>query len=100
MGKLDSQNFDMQIAQISQAYFIASGKGDWETAAHYLLIKNNTIRQDNRISDLKPFQPKNNSLREELLEKEGYKKWCIKYGPLVEAAVTRERDLLARSYGR
>lgn len=100
MGKLDSQNFDMQIASVTTAYFIAVAKEDWELAHHLLSIKHNTLRPTSRINDLPECKQEDRGLKSELKMQTKYKDWCLKYAPLIEAAVTLERDKLARGYGR
>ena len=100
MGKLEAQNFDMQILAPTQGYYMAMSRGDWETAAHCIVVKNNCIREKNRISDLKPYILKSRKLRDELNNNSNARDWCMRFAPLVEMAVTRERDLLAVGYDR
>ena len=97
---LSAESFDLQISQVTQAYLIASGRKEWKLAAHYLVLKNATIRGKSRVTDLKPCNPPSKTLRDEHNTEFEYENWCIEYGPIIEMAVTLERDRLLRGYDR
>lgn len=101
MGKA-AVDLDMMVNQIRYSYLTAASAGNWETAAHFVYILNQTISAKNRITDLKPFEPfkdiRRTLLREELYADFKAKGYCIHNMPLVEAAITRERDMLMAQY--
>lgn len=96
MGK-KAEDFDGQIVPIRIAYLKSSQYGDWELCTHYVQMMNSCINKKFRIANLKPFNHKAKTLSGELILKTEARNWCLRFEPLVESAITRERDFLLSS---
>ena len=103
MGK-KAEDFDGQIIPIRMAYLRAADRGAWLLATHYVNMLNKTVRPRNRVkendgkTDMKPFKPRDDDIRQRTNTNEQACAWCFKREPMVEDAVSLERDGLLRGY--
>ena len=97
MGKA-ATDLDLLASQVRQSYLYAASNNNWISAAHFAYVLNQTRSAKRRITNLLPYKPKGIGLRQELIMEKEAQDWCMRFFPLIEAAMTRERDILMSNY--
>lgn len=100
MGQI-SESYDVQISTARIGYIKALTAGNLQMAQHFVIMMNKSILPRNRVkendgSDLKmpTFDSGGMNIRERDDVPRQMLNWCFKYEPLVEDAVSRERETM------
>lgn len=102
MGQI-SESYDVQISTCRLGYIKAISRGDWYLASHFVIMMNKSILPQNRVkendgSDLKmpSISSAGMHLRQRGMIEDNTRRWCMQYEPLVEDAISRERETMLK----